>query len=43
MNERIDTAYLLIVAMIAAAGFLLWRWRRHVARERRRMSGRHHY
>jgi hypothetical protein len=43
VNERIDTAYLLIAIMIAAAGYLIWRWRRHVARERRRLGGRQRY
>lgn len=43
MNERIDTAYVLITAMVAVAGYLIWRWRRNVAREKRRLSGRQRY
>lgn len=43
MNERIDTAYFLITALFTVAGYLIWGWCRHVARDKRRLSGRQRY
>ncbi|MEZ0496742.1 hypothetical protein [Sphingomonas sp. IW22] len=40
MNERLVVAYLLLAALVAAAGYLLLRWRRYAACERRRLGGR---